>query len=64
MPFVNAQKKKKNLKLNFSPKNSVTVFVGLLSTFWQKIVSFGISGRARDAKSPKIGTFLLKSIFF
>ena len=46
--LVNARKNAQNSNLNFCPKKnkfskylSVTVFGDLLSTFWQKIVSFG-----------------------
>ena len=46
--LVNARKNAQNSNLNFCPKKnkfskylSVTVFADLLSTFWQKIVSFG-----------------------
>jgi hypothetical protein len=62
--LVNARKNVKNSKFNFNPKKkifskylSVTVFEDLLSTFWQKIVTFGSTGRARVLKVPKLTLF-------
>jgi hypothetical protein len=74
--LVNARKNAKNSKFNFNPKKkrfskylSVTVFGDLISTFWQKIVSFGTMVGLGCKKSQN-WHFLLKlyidngSIFF
>ena len=67
--LVNARKDVKNSKFNFNPKKkrfskylSVTVFGDLISTFWQKIVSFGTMVGLGCKKSQN-WHFLLKSKF-